>query len=95
MNEIINFQSWKQTILRDAVEAAEAKVDRLRAEIERLKRNDAPYSEQLQASMDLDRARHAYLKRERAFARFCGADLSELDDDGANRRVGEVIALTR
>jgi hypothetical protein len=95
MNEIISFQSWKHTILRDALDAAEAAVDRLAAEMVRLKRMDAPYSQQLQATMDLDRARQAFRKRERAFARFCGADLSDPEDEGADRRLAQVIALPR
>jgi hypothetical protein len=95
MNEIISFQSCKQTILRDAIEKAEAKVDRLVAEVARLERNGAPYSDQLRASMELDRARLAYRNRERAFARFCGAESDGPEDDGVGRELGQVIALTR
>jgi hypothetical protein len=94
MNEIISFQTWKHTILRDAVDAAEATVDRLAAELIRLKRSDAPYSAQLQATMDLDRARHVFGKRERAFARFCGFDLGEPEEVIADRHA-EIIALPR
>ncbi len=73
MNEIINFHRKKLEILGDAVEAAEATLARRRAEMDRLKRSDAPYADVVKASIALDGAVLACRKSAETLARFSAA----------------------
>ncbi len=95
MNEIISFHRKKQEILRGAVEAADAILDRLKAEMDMLRRSAAPYAELVKASMKLEGAILTRRKSEEALAQFCGApDMMK----GSAKPCGppaQVISLTR
>lgn len=99
MNEIISFHRKKQEILRDAVEAADARHDRLEAEMDRLRRGGAPYAELVKASMKLEGAAMARRKSGEALSRFCGAGTGAPDmamqTADPRRAPAEIICLTR